>query len=285
MRVRIMLSRSVVLAAIGLVLGSAVPFLGLQSTAFAQPAATPTSGAPARARAPGYLSAEQRPDHKAFLPPPPEVGSPLGKADVAIFEETRALANGPRWQLATSDDRIGGQMLSNFSCAVGLDFAAVETPALARVIQRAGADLFPLVGAAKDLYQRPRPFVTEEGPVCITPSESFAKSGSYPSGHSASGWLHALLLAEVDPDNAAAIVNRGRAFGESRVVCGVHYLSDVEAGRLTATALVAALHGNAEFEADMDAARAELAALRSSSAAKPDGAACAATQPSLATPW
>ncbi len=285
MRVRVMLFRSLVLAATGIVLGVAVPSLDLLPAAFAQPVAAPPAGAPAPARASGYLSAEQLPDHKTFLPPPPEVGSPLGKADLAIFEETRALANGPRWQLATSDDRIGGSMLTNFSCATGVNFAAVETPALTRVLRRAGADLFPLVGAAKDHYQRPRPFVTEEGPVCITPSESFAKSGSYPSGHAASGWLHALLLAEIDPDNAAAIINRGRAFGESRVVCGVHYLTDVEAGRLTATALIAALHGNSEFEADMDAARAELASLRSASAAKPDGAACAATQPSLATPW
>lgn len=285
MHMRIVLRRGLVLALTVFVLGSALPPLAILPAASAQAASAP-AGAPARARPSGYLSAEQRPDHTAFLPPPPEASSALGKADVAVFNETRALANGPRWQLASSDDRIDRQsMLANFSCAVGVDFAAAETPVLSRLIQRAGADLFPVVGAAKDRYQRPRPFVTEDGPVCITPSEAFAKSGSYPSGHSASGWLHALLLAEIDPGNAAAIVNRGRAFGESRVVCGVHYLSDVEAGRLAATALVAALHGQHEFEADVDAARAELAALRSSSAAKPAAAACAATRPSLATPW
>jgi membrane-associated phospholipid phosphatase len=95
--------------------------------------------------------------------------------------------------------------------------------------------------------------------------------------------LYALLLSEIDPGNAAAIVARGRAFGESRVVCGVHYVSDVEGGRLTTTALVAALHSNAEFEADIAAARAELAAVRAT-APTPDAASCPANG-ALAKPW
>jgi acid phosphatase (class A) len=227
------------------------------------------------------------PDHNVFLPPPPPAGSALGEADVAIFAATRALESGPRWQLAASDDRINQKaMLGNFSCALGVDVASAETPALARVLTRSGADLFPLIGAAKDKYQRPRPFVTEQGPVCITPSEGFAKSGSYPSGHAASGWHYALLLAEIDPAHAAAIVNRGRAFGESRVVCGVHYPTDIEAGRLTASALIAALHGTPEFETDVAAARAELTSLRAANAvAAPPAAACDSESAILATPW
>jgi acid phosphatase (class A) len=143
--------------------------------------------------------------------------------------------------------------------------------------------LIAMVGAAKDHYRRPRPFVTEAGPTCVDVSPEFAASGSYPSGHSAAAWLYALLLAEIDPGNAAAIVARGRAFGESRVVCGVHYETDVEGGRLTTTALVAALHGDAEFEADMAAARWKTAKARTT-AAKPDHASCPADA-ALATPW
>jgi acid phosphatase (class A) len=254
-------------------------------TAVAQTAAA--AGAPTPPRVSGYLGAERIPDHNVFLPAPPAADSPMGKADVAVFEATRALENTPRWALAQRDDRIGQKvMLTDFGCVVGVDLGAVDAPAISRVIARAGADLFPMIGASKDKYARPRPFVTEQGPVCITPSEGFARSGSYPSGHSASGWLYALLLAEIDPDNAAAIVTRGRMFGESRVVCGVHYVSDVEGGRIAATALVAALHSSAEFEADMDAARAELAALRAAaSSAKTDAAACAADGAHTATPW
>jgi len=251
----------------------------------AQPSAPPgTPGALPRPRAEGYLGAERVPDHKVFLPPPPAVDSPAGTADLAIFRETRALEGKPRWELAASDDRIGSRkMLSDFGCAAGTDLAAIEAPALARVLARANADLLVMVGASKDHYQRPRPFVTEEGPICVEVSPAFAASGSYPSGHSAAAWLYAMLLAELVPEDAAPIMARGRAFGESRVVCGVHYASDIDAGRVTTTALVAALHGNAEFEADMAAARAELAKA-SASAPRPDAASCPAPG-ALERPW
>ena len=246
------------------------------------PGAGPASALP-RPRAEGYLGAARVPDHRVFLPPPPAVDSPAGVADLTIFHETRALEGKPRWQLAASDDRIGQRkILGDFGCAAGVDLAAVEVPALARTLARANADLLVMVGAAKDHYKRPRPFVNEQGPICVEVSPAFAASGSYPSGHSAAAWLYALLLAELEPDNAAAIVARGRAFGESRVVCGVHYASDVEGGRITTTALVAALHSNSEFEADMAAARAELAKARAS--ASQPGASCPAPS-DLATPW
>jgi len=255
------------------------------ATGWAQPDAPPSgSSAMPRPRAEGYLGAAGVPDHRAFLPPPPAVGSPAGIADVAIFHATRSLEGGPRWQLAASDDRIGSRkMLGDFGCAMGVDLAGVEAPALARTLARANADLIAMVGDAKDHYARPRPFVTESGPICVAVSPDFAASGSYPSGHSAASWLYALLLAEIDPEHAAAIVARGRAFGESRVVCGVHYVSDVEGGRLTTSALVAALHGDAEFETDMAAARAELANARTA-APKPNAASCPADA-ALATPW
>jgi acid phosphatase (class A) len=110
-----------------------------------------------------------------------------------------------------------------------------------------------------------------------------AASGSYPSGHAAAGWLYALLLAEIDTEHADAIIRRGRAFGESRVVCGVHYLSDIEGGRLTASALAAELHGAPQFETDVASARAELFSLRGR--AQPAPAACERENANLATPW
>jgi acid phosphatase (class A) len=68
------------------------------------------------------------------------------------------------------------------------------------------------------------------------------------------------VLAELIPSRADAIIERGRDFTWSRVVCDVHYPSDVEAGRTVAAAAIARLHADAEFREMMDAARAELAA-------------------------
>jgi acid phosphatase (class A) len=102
------------------------------------------------------------------------------------------------------------------------------------------------------------------------------KDGSYPSGHSAIGYGWGLILAELFPDRASRLVARGRAFGDSRRVCNVHWLSDVEEGRIAAAATVARLHADAYFRKDLDAARAELAG------AKPVTRDCAAEAAALA---
>ena len=85
--------------------------------------------------------------------------------------------------------------------------------------------------------------------------------GSYPSGHSALGWGWALVLAEVHPQRADALFQRGRDFGQSRLICDAHWQSDIDAGRVIASATIARLHADEAFRSDLDAARAEVAAL------------------------
>jgi acid phosphatase (class A) len=58
----------------------------------------------------------------------------------------------------------------------------------------------------------------------------------------------------------------GREIGDSRMICGVHYQSDVEAGRMLGAAMVSREHANAQFRADFAAARAELAKVSAASA-------------------
>ena len=95
--------------------------------------------------------------------------------------------------------------------------------------------------------------------------QALQTSGSYPSGHTAIGWAWALVLSEASPDRSEAILARGRAFGESRLVCNVHWESDVIEGRFMGAATVARLHDEPEFLADLEAAKSELAAARAKS--------------------
>ncbi len=100
-------------------------------------------------------------------------------------------------------------------------------------------------------------------PTC-TPDEEehLKKDGSYPSGHTALGWAWALILTEIAPDRENAILARGRAFGESRIICNVHWQTDVFEGRFMGAAAVARLHADPAFRAELEAAKAEIAAVR-----------------------
>ena len=58
-------------------------------------------------------------------------------------------------------------------------------------------------------------------------------------------------------------------FSESRVIVGAHWQSDIDAGRLAASAAVAKMHTSPEFLAQMEKAKKEFAMLtKKSSKAK-----------------
>ena len=116
---------------------------------------------------------------------------------------------------------------------------------------------------ANDHYMRTRPFVVNKEPICtMDGGKSYIKGGSYPAGHTAIGWAWALILSEISPEQTDAILARGRAFGEGRVICNVHWQSDVIEGRFMTASTVARLHADPTFRADLEAAKAELAAVR-----------------------
>ncbi|MGO9792157.1 MAG: phosphatase PAP2 family protein, partial [Solirubrobacteraceae bacterium] len=83
------------------------------------------------------------------------------------------------------------------------------------------------------------------------------------------GWAWALVLTELYPDRADAILARGRAFGDSRVICNVHWHSDVSEGRVVGAAVVARLHADATFRSDLEASRIEVAHARPRAAPSP----------------
>ena len=68
----------------------------------------------------------------------------------------------------------------------------------------------------------------------------------------------ALVLAELFPEKAEEILKVGYEYGESRVIVGYHYQSDVDAARIAAAAALAVVHANPEFQNDMERARQEL---------------------------
>lgn len=218
----------------------------------------------AAAHAPGYLAGSSMPDLIRVLPATPAPGSARDNADRQVFRETRALADSERWKLAQRDDKLSvAALLSALRCSMGMDLKANNAPHLVNLLARVFTDSMNATDPAKDHFQRKRPFLVDQGPICIIATPEFAKTFDYPSSHATISWAFALILSEIEPANATQILARARTFGESRVVCGVHDVDAVEAGRIAGSAVVAALHGNQEFRIDLESARMEVGQLHS----------------------
>ncbi|WP_246856583.1 acid phosphatase [Acetobacter vaccinii] len=214
------------------------------------------------------------PDGRVFLPPPPAAGSLAQQDDERDFARTRTQVGTPRWALAQNDANLAADhLVRDFSCAAGFSLDPAHLPRLVALIERVGKDIEPRVTEQKAYWKRLRPFVGGQAAICTPDRAHLEQSYAYPSGHTTYGWLVASLLADLLPDRATPILERGRVFGESRIVCGVHWKSDVQAGFMNGAGLFAALQGQSWFVQAMAQARAELQAARQQAGA-PDGARC-----------
>jgi acid phosphatase (class A) len=210
----------------------------------------------------GYLPLEVTPNSLALIPPPPGKGSAALALDKDANAHSLALRGTARWDLAVEDANLMfPQTAGTFSCAINAPITEQQTPQLYRLLRRSLADAGFSTYAAKNHYQRARPFVVNKEPSCTPADEDrLLESTSYPSGHTAIGWAWALILAEASPDQTDAILKRGWAFGQSRMICNVHWQNDVTMGRVMGSATVARLHADPAFLDAIAAAKDEIKA-------------------------
>jgi acid phosphatase (class A) len=207
----------------------------------------------------GYLKSDAL-DGAALLGPPPAPDSLRGQADRQVFEETRALKGTARWKQAIVDNDLwGGGALKQYACTAGVAIDDAQAPATLRLLHRVELDVRTVGTPAKNHYGRLRPMIGNDAPICVPREDWMKTNASYPSGHSMTGWAWALILAELKPEKADALLAVGKAMGDSRAICGVHFPSDIEAGRTLGAAMVARLHAEPQFQADLAKAREELA--------------------------
>jgi acid phosphatase (class A) len=211
----------------------------------------------------GYLSMAELPNSLALIPPPPEEGTPGYVLDQDYATKAVASNDTVRFKQAKSDAYLYfPEAALSFQSTVGIEISESKTPKLYMLMRRTLTDAALSTYTAKNHYKRKRPFMVNNTPTC-SPSdeEQLRKDGSYPSGHTAIGWAWALVFTEVFPAKTNAILQRGYEFGESRVVCNVHWHSDVVMGRVMGAAAVARLHANPTFQRDLAAAKSEVARL------------------------
>ena len=217
-----------------------------------------TLGYPSSGVASGYLAGREV-DFQTFLSGPPPVDSLWDRADQGLVEAFQAVDDA-RWQLADLD---ANALYPRFEQAFGRQIDKKTSPALVKLLDRAIDDVDATAAAAKDHFHRPRPFQRLQlQRVCDKssppkPEDHPTHGNSYPSGHSTHGWAVAMILARVAPDRSEALMARAQEYEESRLVCGMHFPSDVEAGHEVAVAVIAHLDASSEFQADLNKARKE----------------------------
>jgi len=210
----------------------------------------------------GYLPHNVIPDGVALLPKAPAQGN---EEDKRLNNLIIKKQSGLRWELARSDDNLEFPAAASiFSCAIDAEISKENTPQLYRLLRRSATDAGLSTYEAKKHYQKDRPFMINKSPSCVPAKEAYLRtSGSYPSGHAAIGWLWGQIFSEISPEHSNKALVRGWEMGESRLICNVHWQSDVDAGRLMGSATFARLHANSEFTKAMKAAKLEIAAVRS----------------------
>ena len=122
--------------------------------------------------------------------------------------------------------------------------------------------------AAKKHFNNPRPFLIQGNTIHLVPDDVVIKDnhpytadgGSFPSGHTNTGYTDVLLMAEMIPERFDALVTRGARYGYSRIVLGVHYPLDVMGSRMVAQRNVAHYLNDAKFRALFNEARDQLRA-------------------------
>jgi acid phosphatase (class A) len=212
----------------------------------------------------GYLPADAV-DYRLVLPAPPAPGSLRDRLDLAEVLALQTGADADRWKTANQDDAY---VYPRFDEAFGGPIDRAHAPKLVALLNRVIRDVAAPTFAAKQVYLRARPYqrvqlarVCGEDPA-PAPEPDPKERSSYPSGHSAYGWITALVLARVAPDRAPQLLARAADYALSREICGVHFPSDVEAGRVMAVAVIDRLTQDPAFQADLAAAKAEYAARR-----------------------
>lgn len=208
----------------------------------------------------GYLATPTPADSADWAPPPPAAGSAAAARDEAGAAAALPMRGTPRFDLATRDAGLRhGGLLRAFDCTLDIATGDQATPRTSALVNRLIDDFGRAPALIKEKFARPRPFMVNGAPTCTPEDEAMLRtSGSYPSGHSAAGFGVALVLAQLLPERASALMARGRSFGDSRRLCNVHWLSDIEEGQMIAAATFARLQSEPAFRRDMQRAGAEL---------------------------
>ena len=208
-----------------------------------------------------YFSFRELPNMLKWCPAPPDTTGAAFTYDIMQYMWGKELRQKDtvRTAIAIRDAVYSLECIAQeFSEPFGLKISEEETPEIWKLLRDAKATCENISGFPKYFYKRKRPFMRFQESTATPQFEpDLRRNYSYPSGHTILGWASALLLTEINPERADTILARGMMYGESRVIVGAHWQSDVDAGRLAAAAAYARMHTSERFLEQMRLAQQE----------------------------
>lgn len=190
------------------------------------------------------------------LAPPPEPGSAEAAADLEeAFQVYHARTAAER---AQGLDEVKLTPF-HFAPVIGPWFVPGRFPKTEAMFKELEREAKSVSSAGKKHWQRLRPYHADPARFPDPIEHEERTDYSYPSGHSTRGTLYALVLAELFPAQREALLAKGRDTGWLRVLGGVHYPTDIYAGRVLGQALAREFIRSASFQQDLAEVRAELA--------------------------
>lgn len=199
---------------------------------------------------PHYLSANSI-DVVDLLPDPPAADSPEHQAELDLLLRLQHDRTGAEVARATAEERL---RVFGFADVLGPNFTAEKCPKTEAFFKTMlQPDVAYFNKEAKNHWNRPRP-ATDPRIHSLFKEDD----GSYPSGHSIRATVDAEMLAEVLPQYRKALIARGQQIGWDREIAGVHFATDIYAGRVLGHALVKALLANPDVRKQLEDLKPEL---------------------------
>ena len=195
-------------------------------------------------------------DPALVLPPPPAPGSVQAEAEAKALRASET-ARSPAMLADALHDR-DTKNATIFADAVGPAFRLDRLPATARLMDEVRAAEKDAADRAKEHFRRSRPWVAAPD-LKHCGKDDDADWSSYPSGHTTMAYSMGAVLARLVPQKAPTILARAARYGESRVMCQVHFRSDVTGGEALGLLVAERLMTKPAFQADFAAAQDELA--------------------------
>lgn len=211
-----------------------------------------------------YFTKAELPNMANILPAPPEFESARFVADQSQYLWGKLMhLDEARCAQARRDAVYSMQtIIDEFGNIFGLEITKEGTPEIYSILQDVCASCDSIYSDAKVYFNRKCPYAYyNEGTIVPEKEEKHRNEGSYPSGHTVLGWASALLLADINqsPEAMEGLLARGYEFGQSRVIAGYHWQSDVDAGRMAGTVLYQLIRNHKRFIQQLAKARAEFA--------------------------